>query len=168
MSLINYETNQILTQSTDWAISFATRETKFAITNTKLYVPVVTLLTQDNTKLLKQLKSGFKRAINRTKYQSKVPIERGNGYLDYSVDPSFQGVSKRFVLSFEDNTIRARHTRYSLPTVEIKDYSVMVDEQNPFDQLVKNDLKTCDNIKKIATDRGDHYKTYCLLDYLYF
>ena len=97
-----------------------------------------------------------------------MPIERGNGYLDYSVDPSFQGVSKRFVLSFEDNTIRARHTRYSLPTVEIKDYSVMVDEQNPFDQLVKNDLKTCDNIKKIATDRGDHYKTYCLLDYLYF
>ena len=81
MSLINYETNQILTQSTDWAISFATRETKFAITNTKLYVPVVTLLTQDNTKLLKQLKSGFKRAINRTKYKSKVSIERGNGYL---------------------------------------------------------------------------------------
>ena len=44
----------------------------------------------------------------------------------------------------------------------------MVDKQNPFDQLVKNDLKTYDNIKKIATDQRDHYKTYCLLDYLYF
>ena len=104
MPLINYEINHILTQSADWAISFATGETKFAITDTKLYVPVLTLLTQDNPKLLKQLKSGFKTAINRTKYQSKVSIERGNEYLDYSVDPSFQGVSRRFVLSFEDNT----------------------------------------------------------------
>ena len=42
------------------------------MTDTELYVPVVTLLTQDNVKLLKQLELGFKRTINCNKYQSKV------------------------------------------------------------------------------------------------
>ena len=45
-----------------------------AITDTKLYVPVVTLSTQGNAKLLKELKSGFKRIINQSKYQSKATI----------------------------------------------------------------------------------------------
>ena len=62
---------------------------KFVITDTKLYVPVITLSTQDNAKLLKKLKSGFKRTINWNKYQSKMSTERQNNYLDYSIDPSF-------------------------------------------------------------------------------
>ena len=67
MPLINCEVNLILTWSIDCVISSATGETKFAITDTKLYVPVVTLSTQDNAKLLQQLKSGFKRIINWNK-----------------------------------------------------------------------------------------------------
>ena len=51
-----------------------------SITDTKLYVPVITLLTQDNTKLLEQIKSGFKRTINWNKYQSKKSIEIQNQY----------------------------------------------------------------------------------------
>ena len=47
----------------------------FAITDTKLYVPFVTLSTQDNAKLLHQLKSGFKRTIKWNKHQSKVRIQ---------------------------------------------------------------------------------------------
>ena len=62
--LINCEVNLILTWSSNWVISSATGETKFRITDTKLYVSVVTLSTQDNAKLLQQLKSGFKRIIN--------------------------------------------------------------------------------------------------------
>ena len=46
----------------------------FSVTDTKPYVPVVTLLTQDNAKILEQLKSGFERKINGNKYQQKVPI----------------------------------------------------------------------------------------------
>ena len=42
--------------------------TIFAITNTKLYVPVVTLTSQDNAKLLQELRSGFRRTINWNKY----------------------------------------------------------------------------------------------------
>ena len=74
----------------------------FSITDTKLYVLVVTLSTQDNAKLFEQLKSGFKRTINWNKYQPKKSIERQNQYLDYLIDPSFQAINKLFGLSFED------------------------------------------------------------------
>ena len=64
--------------SEDCVISSATGATKFKITDTELYIPVVTLSTQDNEKLLQQLKSGFKRTINWNKYQPKVAPERRN------------------------------------------------------------------------------------------
>ena len=64
MSLINCEVSLILTWSSTCVITNSTGEGAFEITNTKLYVPVVTLSTQDNSKLLQQLKSGFKRAVN--------------------------------------------------------------------------------------------------------
>ena len=64
MSLINREINLILSRSDNCVISSATGATKLKITDTKLYVPVVTLSTQDNAKLLEQLKSGFKKTIN--------------------------------------------------------------------------------------------------------
>ena len=60
----------------------ANQETEFSITDTKAYDHVVTLSTQDDTKLLKQSKSGFKRKNNRNKYQSKKSTERQNQYLD--------------------------------------------------------------------------------------
>ena len=71
MSLINCEINLILTWSEDCDIYFATGETKFKITDTKIYVPVVTLAIRDNEKLLQQLKSDFKRTIDSNKYQTK-------------------------------------------------------------------------------------------------
>ena len=72
MRLINCEVNIILTLSKDCVISSATGETKFKITETKLYVPVVTLSTQDNAKLPQLLKSSFKRTINWDKYESNI------------------------------------------------------------------------------------------------
>ena len=76
---------------------------KFVITDIKLYVPVVTSLPQENLQLLDQLKSGFKRKINWNKYQSKISVQAQNQYLDYLVDPSFQGVNRLSVLSFQNN-----------------------------------------------------------------
>ena len=110
-----------------------TKTTTFAIIDTKLYVPVVTLSPQDNAKLLQQLKSGFKRTMNRKKYQSKVTIQAPNSYLDYLIDLGFQGVNRLF----ENTTDRTLHTKYYLPTVEIKDCYVMIDGQNLFEQTVK-------------------------------
>ena len=72
MPLINCEVNLLLTWSKDCAIANSTGEGKFSITETKLYIPVLTLSTQDNVKLLQQLKSGFKRTINWNQYESSV------------------------------------------------------------------------------------------------
>ena len=79
-----------MTWSSICVVSSATGETKFKITDTKLYVQVVTLLTQDNAKLLQQLKSGFKRKINWNKYESNPKTYAQNRYLNHLVDPSFQ------------------------------------------------------------------------------
>ena len=52
-------------------------------------------------------------------------------------------------------------------TVEMNDYKVMIDGQNFFDQLVRNNFITYDIIRKIETDQGDDYTTGCLLEYSY-
>ena len=71
MLLINCKINLIQTWPANCVISnpAANQYTTFAITDTKLYAPVVTLSTEDNAKLLEQLKSGFKRTINCRKKQ---------------------------------------------------------------------------------------------------
>ena len=71
MPLINCEVNLILTWSRDCVITNSTGKAKFAIIK-KIYVPVVALSTQDNAKLLQQLKSGFKRPINWNKYEANI------------------------------------------------------------------------------------------------
>ena len=70
MSLINCEAILLLTWSKDCVITNSTGGENFQITETKLYVPVVTLSTQNNAKLLQQLKSGFKIIINWNKVES--------------------------------------------------------------------------------------------------
>ena len=112
MPLINCEINLILTWSDKCALYNDTKATTLTITNAKLFVPFVTLSTQDNGKLLEQFRSGFKRTINLNKYQPKVSPERQNQYLDFLNDPSFQGINRFFVLSFENENDRIVHTKY--------------------------------------------------------
>ena len=85
--------------------------------------------------------------------------------MNYLIDPNFQGVNRRFVLPFENETDREVHTKFYLPTEEIKDYNVIIDGRNFFDQPMKSDFKTHDNIRKITTGQRDDYLTWCLLDY---
>ena len=92
MPLINCEVNLILTWSLTCVITNSTGARAFEITDTKLYVPVVTLSTQDNSKLLHQLKSSFKIVINWNKYLSKQKLLAQNPNLNHLVEPSFQGV----------------------------------------------------------------------------
>ena len=101
-------------------ITNSTGARRFGITDTKFYVAVVTLSTQDNTKLLQQSKSGFKRTINWNKYQSDPKTYAQNQYLNHLVDLSFQGVNRLFVLSFENENVRSSHSEYYLPKVQIK------------------------------------------------
>ena len=74
MPLINCEVNLILTWSSTCVITNSTGAEIFEIADTKLYVPVVTLSTQDNAKLLQKLKFGFKRVVNLNKYLSKPEL----------------------------------------------------------------------------------------------
>ena len=120
----------------------AVQATEFSISDTNSFVPVVTLSIQDHAKLLKQLKSRLKKTINWKKYQSKMLTERQNQYLDYLIDPSFQGITRLFVLVFQNEAQRISHRRYYFPTVEIKNCNVMINGQNFFNQPVRNNLIT--------------------------
>ena len=146
MSLINCEVNLILTWSKDCVVTNSTGEGKFAITETKLYVPVVTLSTKDNEKLLQQLKSGFKKTISWNKYESSIKTFAQNRYLNYLINPSFWRVNRLFVLSFENENYRTSHSTYYLPKVEIKNYNVMIDGKFFFDQTINSMTKTYKNI----------------------
>ena len=97
--------------SKDCVITNSEGEARFAITETKLYVPVVTLSTQDNAKLLQQLKSGFKIIINWNKYESSPKTYAQNGYLNHLINPSFQGV-KDFLYYLLRMKIRENHTQH--------------------------------------------------------
>ena len=80
---INCEINLILTCSEKCVLSNDTKVTTFAINDTKRYVLVVTLSSQDNAKLLQQLKSSFERTIIWNKYQPKISLEGRNPYFDF-------------------------------------------------------------------------------------
>ena len=140
MLLYNCEVELILNLSRDYVIIYTdvnNKVPKFTITETNLYVPIVTLSTQDNAKLLPQLKSGFKRTISWNKYLAKPELSAQN--LNHLIEPSFQGVNRLFVLAFENDTQRTSNKIYYIPNVEIKDYNVMTDGKNFFDQPI-NDM----------------------------
>ena len=97
----NFETKikvkLILTWSADCVVictDVADQVPKFTIPETNLYDSVVTLSTQDNAKLLPQLKSGFKRTIIWNKYLPKPVLLPQNPNLNHLVEPSFQGVKR--------------------------------------------------------------------------
>ena len=102
----------------------AAQSTTFLIKDTKLYVSIVTLSTQNKAKLLEQLNSGFKRTINWNKYQSKMSTGIQNQYLDYLIDPCFQGLD--FFLPFQNEAQQISYRRYYLQTVQTKKYKVMM------------------------------------------
>ena len=119
-----YENNLVLTWSEGCVISSAPWQTKLKITDTKPYLSVVTLSTQDNAKLLLQLKSGFKRAINWNKYQTKVSTSKSIfRFLNWS----------KFLKSKQTFCFIVWNTGYYLPKVEIKDCNAMIDGKNFFD-----------------------------------
>ena len=92
MPLINCEISLILT-----CVKMC-KATTFAITDTKLYVAVIALSTQDNVKLLQQLKSGFKWTFDWNKYQSKLTVLVPTQYLDVLIDPSSKGKIEFFIV----------------------------------------------------------------------
>ena len=102
----------------------------FEITDIKLYVLVVTLSKDNDTKLLEQLKTGFKRIIKWNKYRSQMTIQPQSNNLNYLIDPTFTNVNRLFVLSFTRNNAgdnRDFFSDYYVPNVEIKYFNVLID-----------------------------------------
>ena len=129
MPLINCEFDPILAWPADCVVTYtdvANQVPTFTITETNLYVPVFTLSTQDNAKLLPKLKSGFKRTISWNKYLSKTELLAQNPNLSQLVEHSFQGVNTLFVLAFEHDAQRTSNNRYYIPILY---YNVVVDEK---------------------------------------
>ena len=135
MPLISCEVELILTWSGNFVIistNVANQNSTFTLTETNLHVPVVTLSTQDNSKLLPHLKSGFKRTISWNEYLAKPELLAQNANLNHLVEASLQGINRLFVLAFENDTQRTSKRRCYTPNVKINDYNVMIDGKNFF------------------------------------
>ena len=166
--LINCEVELILTWSKNCVLAdMTTRNVEgdnpaivapsvatFKITDTKLYVPVVTLSKENDIKLLEQLKTGFKRTIKWNKYRSQITIQPQNNNLNYLIDPTFTNVNRLFVLSFqriagENNTTkdyRDSFSHYYVPNVRIKDFNIVIDGKSFFYLPVKNEEEAYEKI----------------------
>ena len=150
---------------------------KFSIADTKLHVPIVTLSTKDSANLTKQLNKGLKRSVYWNSYETKPAqvIEKGKN-LYKLLNASFQGVKRLFVLAYViaagDNADQEAgikdNKKYFLPRGEIKNYNVLIDGRNFYDQPINDIIKQYDEVRKVSTGYGDDYTTGCLLDYAYF
>ena len=137
-----------------------------AITDCKLYVPVVTLSKDDEVKLLTNLKSGFKREIIWNKYRSQMTTEAINDNLNILVDPTFTNVNRLFVLEYQTADNRQSYSQSYLPKVMVKDYNVIIDKLAFFDLPIKTEEESYEKIIDIS--RNNEYTTGNLLDYDYF
>ena len=141
---------------------------EFQITDTDLYVPVVTLSKENDIKLLEQLKSGFKKTIKWNKYRSQMVIQPQNNNLKYLIDPTLTNVNRLFVLYFEINILgdkRDSFSGYYVPKVEIKDFNVLIDKKVFLDLPAKNEEGAYEKI--IDMSSNNDYPTGNLLDFAY-
>ena len=144
-------------------------ELTFEIRDSKLYIPVVTLSKENDTKLLEQLKSGFERTTKWNKYRSQMTVQPQNNNLNYLIDPTFTNVNRLFVLSFArtnagDN--RDTFSDYYVPNVEVKDFNVLIDGKSFFDLPVKNEQEAYEKI--IDMSNNNDYTAGVLLAFTYF
>ena len=103
MSLINSKIHLELNWSKDCAM-LTIADTTFKIKNTKLYIPIVPLLSKDNEKLVKILEEEFKRPVYWNEYQTKIESRNldKNSLTKFPLGASFEGVRGLIFLAFDD------------------------------------------------------------------
>ena len=129
--------------------------------------------------MTKQLNEGFQKFSYWNEYKSKVETKNlgNNNVTRFPIDAFFQGVSKLYVLAYDNTTVdnndgfnrvkRNSQRKYFLPRVDITNYDVLIDSRNFYGQPTNDLIKQYDEIRKSATGKGDGYATGCLLDYQY-
>ena len=138
-----------------------------------MYVPVVTLSKENDTKLLEQPKSGFKRTINWNKCRSQMTVQSNNINLNYLIYATFTNVNRLFVLLLQRNVAennaakghRDSFSGYYIPNVEIKEFNVLIDRKSLFDLPVKNEEEAYEKI--IDMSNNNDCRTGNLLDFAY-
>ena len=178
MRLINCKVELSLKWYERCLLAVATTST-FTITDTKLYVPIVTLSIEDNSKLSKLLNEGFKRSIYWNEYKVtpnkivEIAAVNDKKYIKELLDSSCQGVNRFFVYAY-DNTVGDNYVSvdsykiYFLSRVKIDNCNIEIDGRNIYDQPINDSIKQYDEIRKITTGKGDDYTTGCLLVFAYF
>ena len=131
-----------------------------------MYVPTVTLSTENDKRRLGQLRTGFKITIKWNKDRSEMTNQTKNNNLNYLINPTFTKVNRLFVLSFENENDRTCFSKYFIPNVQIKNFNRLLDEKSFFDIPIKNDKETYEQI--IEMGRNNDYTTSNLLGYQYF
>ena len=149
MPLINCKIELYLKWYEDCILSCAGTAATFKITDTELYIPIVTLKTEDNTKLSRLLSEGFKRPIYWSKYKIIFKNCNENEYIREKLDASFQGVNKLFILPFASGnnvTNENSNRKYFLPRLKIKNYNIEIDGRNFYDQSINDSIKQYNEI----------------------
>ena len=145
MSLINCKVEFSLKWYNNCILSSSGTAATFTITDTKLYVPIVTLKTEDNTKLWKLLSEGFKRPIYWNEYKV-IPNKNynANEYIWERRAASIQGVNRLFVFSYmrgDNLTTENSYDQYFLPRLKIENYNIKIDGRNFYDQPINDSIK---------------------------
>ena len=121
MPLINCRVELSFTWNENCILTSINENATFTITDSKLYVPVVTLSIEDNATLTKLLNDGFKRSVYWNKYKV-IPNKayNQNNYIRELLDASYQGVKRLFVLAYDDQATADMNGKYFLPRIKIE------------------------------------------------
>ena len=170
MPLINCKIELSLTWNQNCILSTVADNSIFVITDTKLYVPVVTLKTEGNARLSKLLSEGFKRPVYWSKYNI-IPKKIYVNFIREILHASFEGVNRLFVLvdgRDDDDATENSYRIYFLPRITIKNYNIEIDGRNFYDQPINDSIKQYEELRKVSTGQGHDHTTGCLLYYAYF
>ena len=142
----------------------------FTIKDTKLYVPVVTLSAKDNQKLSKLVSKGFERSFYWNECKTKSGDKNKTNKFRYFLESNFIGINRLFVLVYSnrnDDVKRFNAKRYYLTKGIIKNYNVIINGKNIYDQPTDSGIKRCEEIRKLTTGQVEDYTTRFLLGYNY-
>ena len=160
MRLINCKIHLELYWSIYCVVSNIVGATSFKTTNTRLYVPIVTLSSKDNAKQVTLSEDGFNRPAYWNEYQIKIEASNfdNDNLTRFLLNASFQGVRRLFALAFNNTdggvskVERNHHGKYFVPRVDITNYNVLTDGRNFYDQPINDTINTT-KLERLQQDK---------------
>ena len=171
MPLINCKIKLNLRWKKKCVLSTDAGDAVFIINDTKMYVPVDTLSKEDNKDFIEQQNKGFQTSIYWNEYKTKEQDENANAnnHKYINLDPSFQGANRLFVMAYSraDNNqpTKNEQRKYYLLRIDLKEYNVIIDARNFYDNPIKSNIEKYKELKKVMIEKGEDYSTGSLLDF---